>query len=55
VQFTKPGDVGPFRARATVRAARGRSRCGVDVTLVDEGRGGRTVANVSALFSRVDR
>jgi acyl-coenzyme A thioesterase PaaI-like protein len=55
VQFIKPGDVGPFRASATVRAARGGRRCGVDVTLVDEGRGARTIATVSALFSRVDR
>jgi acyl-coenzyme A thioesterase PaaI-like protein len=55
VQFIKPGDVGPFRARASVRAARGGGRCGVDVTLVDEGREGRTIATVSALFSRVDR
>jgi hypothetical protein len=55
VQFIKPGDVGPFRATASVFAARGGGRCGVDVTLVDDGRAGRTVANVSALFSRVDR
>jgi acyl-coenzyme A thioesterase PaaI-like protein len=55
VQFIKPGDVGPFRARASVRAARGGGRCGVDVTLVDEGRNGRIVATVSALFSRVDQ
>jgi hypothetical protein len=53
VQFVKPGDVGPFRATASVRAGRGGDRCGVDVTLVDEGRNGRIVANVSALFSRV--
>jgi acyl-coenzyme A thioesterase PaaI-like protein len=55
VQFVKPGEVGPFRARASVRAARTGRRCGVDVTLVDEGRDGRIVATVSALFSRVER
>lgn len=55
VQFIKPGDVGPFRATAQVRAARGGGRCGVDVTVVDSGRQGRIVANASALFSRVGR
>jgi acyl-coenzyme A thioesterase PaaI-like protein len=55
VQFVKPGDVGPFQATASVCAARGGGRCGVDATLVDDGRDGRIVANVSALFSRVDR
>ncbi|MCU1346694.1 MAG: hypothetical protein JWL70_2960 [Acidimicrobiia bacterium] len=54
VQFIKPGDVGPFRAVASVRAGRGGRRCGVDVTLADAGRNGRIVATVSALFSRVD-
>jgi hypothetical protein len=51
VQFIKPGDVGPFRATASVHAGRAGGRCGVDVTLVDEGRQGRIVASVSALFS----
>jgi hypothetical protein len=55
VQFIKPGDVGPFRATALVHAARDGARCGIDVTLVDEGRSGRTFATVSALFSRVHR
>jgi len=55
VQFIKPGDTGPFRATAAVRAGRGGFRCGVDVTLVDDGRDGRTIANVSSLFTRVDR
>jgi hypothetical protein len=55
VQFIKPGDTGPYRATASVRSCRGGTRCGVDVTLVDDGHDGRIIANVSSLFSRVDR
>ncbi|MGD9792284.1 MAG: hypothetical protein AB7V43_02285 [Acidimicrobiia bacterium] len=55
VQFIKPGDVGPFRARAVVHAQKTGERCGVDVTIVDGGRNSRVIATVSALFSRVYR
>ena len=54
VTMVKPGDVGPFIARATVLADRAGARLGVEATLVDEGRGGRVIATASASFRRVD-
>ncbi|WP_261554018.1 hypothetical protein [Frankia tisae] len=54
IQFIKPGSVGPFRARATVRPSRDGRWYGVDVDVVDEGQDRRLIANISALFSHAD-
>ncbi|WP_261574464.1 hypothetical protein [Frankia gtarii] len=51
VQFIKPGSVGPFRARATVRPSRDGRWYGVDVDVDAEGQDRRLIATISALFS----
>lgn len=53
VLMVKPGEVGPFRATATIVGGTS-TRLGVEVTMTDDGRGGRIIATASATFRRVD-